>query len=79
MKVSIVKIGNSKGIRIPKPMWEQSGLGDKVELTVKKGSITISKLKHDEQILIGPTFAASLPALRKTWDDPREDEAWQDL
>lgn len=79
MKASIIKIGNSKGVRIPKPILEESGLGDTVELTVKKGSITLSKTKSHKKAMINDSYFASLPALRKTWDDPREDEAWKDL
>jgi antitoxin MazE len=41
MRASIVRIGNSRGIRIPKVVLEQTHLKDKVELEV-----------HDQQILI---------------------------
>lgn len=34
MKTQIIKIGNSKGIRIPKPLLEQSNLYGEVELEV---------------------------------------------
>jgi antitoxin MazE len=34
MKTQIIKIGNSKGIRIPKPLLEQSNLDGEVELEV---------------------------------------------
>ena len=39
MKTRIVRIGNSRGIRIPKPLIEQAGLGDEVEISVKDGSL----------------------------------------
>ena len=32
MKARIVRIGNSKGIRIPKPLIEQTGLSDEVTI-----------------------------------------------
>jgi antitoxin MazE len=32
MKTRIVKIGNSRGIRIPKPLIEETGLGEDVEI-----------------------------------------------
>ena len=41
MKARIVRIGNSQGIRIPKPLLEQSGLGDEVELEVLPDQIVI--------------------------------------
>lgn len=34
MKTQIIKIGNSKGIRIPKPLLEQSNLDGEVTLEV---------------------------------------------
>jgi antitoxin MazE len=41
MKTRIIKIGNSQGIRIPKPLLDQSGLGSEVELTVRPGRLVI--------------------------------------
>ena len=35
MKTRIVRIGNSQGIRIPKPLLEQTGLHDEVEVSVQ--------------------------------------------
>jgi antitoxin MazE len=42
MRTRIVKIGNSRGIRLPKPLLEQAGLGDEVELTAEAGQIVIA-------------------------------------
>ena len=42
MKARIVRIGNSRGIRIPKPLIEQSGLGTDVELVVQGNTLVIS-------------------------------------
>lgn len=41
MKTRIVRIGNSRGLRIPEPLIEQSGLGDEVDLEVDGGRIII--------------------------------------
>jgi len=41
MKARIIKIGNSQGIRIPKVLLEQSGLGEEVELEVQDSQIII--------------------------------------
>jgi antitoxin MazE len=41
MKARLVRIGNSRGIRLPKPVIEQAGLSEEVELRVRQGSITI--------------------------------------
>ena len=41
MKARIIKIGNSRGVRIPKPLLEQARLGEDVELEVKQDQIVI--------------------------------------
>ncbi len=41
MELSIIKIGNSKGIRLPKSILEKYNIKDKVELTLKSGSIVL--------------------------------------
>jgi antitoxin MazE len=41
MKAWLVRIGNSRGVRLPKPVIEQAGLSEDVELRVRQGSITI--------------------------------------
>ncbi len=42
MKSKLVRIGNSRGVRLPKPLIEQAGLVDEVELRVREGAIIIS-------------------------------------
>jgi antitoxin MazE len=41
MTVNLIRIGNSKGIRIPKPIIEQCGFGETVRLSVQKGRLII--------------------------------------
>ena len=41
MRASIIKIGNSQGVRIPKPLLDQTGIIDDVELEVEKTQIII--------------------------------------
>lgn len=41
MKTRIIRIGNSKGVRIPKTMIEQAKLQDEVEIAVKDDSLII--------------------------------------
>jgi len=45
MKARIVKIGNSRGIRIPKPLMEQTGLGEEVEILVDDNRLVIAPLE----------------------------------
>jgi antitoxin MazE len=42
IKARIVAIGNSQGIRIPKPLLEQAGLTGEVELHAEDGRIVIA-------------------------------------
>ena len=49
MKTKLIRIGNSKGIRIPKPIIEQSDLTDEVELVVKGNQIILSSVNHPRQ------------------------------
>ena len=49
MKTTLIAIGNSRGIRIPKPIIEQCGFGDEVELDVRSGEIVLRPLSHPRQ------------------------------
>jgi antitoxin MazE len=41
MKTRIVRIGNSRGVRIPKPLIEQAKLGEEVELRVVESGLLV--------------------------------------
>lgn len=41
VKTRIIRIGNSQGIRIPKPLLEQSGIQSEVELEIEDNKIII--------------------------------------
>lgn len=43
MKARIVRIGNSRGIRLPKTLLQEAQLEDEVELQAEPGRIQISK------------------------------------
>ena len=83
MRVHVVKIGNSQGIRIPKPILEQTGIKEDVELEVEKNQIIIRPISNprvgwdlafktmaekDDDVLINGTENISHP-----WDE----EEWQ--
>jgi antitoxin MazE len=42
MKVELIRVGNSRGIRIPKPLIEQCGFKDTVELRVDHDRLVIA-------------------------------------
>jgi len=41
VRASLVRIGNSRGIRIPKSLIDECHLGDVVELSVVEGSLVV--------------------------------------
>jgi antitoxin MazE len=49
MKANIIRIGNSKGIRIPKILLDQSHLGNEVELEVEDEKIVIRPASRPRQ------------------------------
>jgi antitoxin MazE len=46
MKARLVRIGNSQGVRIPKPLLEQTGLQDEVEIEVEGNRLVIFAHSH---------------------------------
>ncbi len=68
MKTKIVRIGNSRGVRIPKPLLEQAGLEGEVLLRVVESSIIIEGATPRA----GWGLAAEL--LRERGEDPLLDE-----
>jgi len=49
MKTELVRIGNSRGIRIPKPIIEQCRLGDTVEMRIEDDRLVISSQRKPRQ------------------------------
>ncbi len=43
MKTHLVRIGNSRGVRLPKTIIAQAGLTDEVELGVRDGAVIIAR------------------------------------
>jgi antitoxin MazE len=41
MKARIIPIGNSRGVRIPKPLLEEAGLSDEVEIIARGNALVI--------------------------------------
>ena len=46
MRARVIKIGNSQGLRIPKPILDQTGILDDVEIEVEKNQIIIRPVKN---------------------------------
>jgi antitoxin MazE len=49
MKTELVRIGNSRGIRIPKPLIEQCGLGETVDLRIENKCLVVSPERKARQ------------------------------
>ncbi|MEY2833713.1 MAG: hypothetical protein RLZZ574_2972 [Cyanobacteriota bacterium] len=80
MKIDIIKIGNSQGIRIPKTIMEQCGFSESVEIEIKDGNLVLKPA----QIRVG--WAESFKLMAANGDDelliddtlPTEyDEEWE--
>jgi antitoxin MazE len=46
VRAKLVKIGNSRGIRLAKPLLEVAGLADEVEIEAAPGVLTIRPSAH---------------------------------
>jgi len=64
MKTSIIRIGNSQGIRIPKWLLEAAGLQTEVNLTAKRGVLTIRTARSPRA-----GWAAAFQAVAQRGDD----------
>jgi len=42
MKTKVIKIGNSRGVRLPKPFLAQCGIEDEIEINIENKKIIIN-------------------------------------
>ena len=47
MKIPLIKIGNSQGVRLPSSLIKQCGFKKEVEIEVKNKTLTLSNPKED--------------------------------
>jgi antitoxin MazE len=43
MKTRLIRIGNSRGVRLPKAIIAQAGLTEEVELDIRDGAVVIAR------------------------------------
>ena len=43
MQVELIRIGNSRGVRIPKTVIDRCGFGDSVDLRVEEGRVILAR------------------------------------
>jgi antitoxin MazE len=80
MKAAIIKIGNSHGIRIPKPIIDHCGFKDEVELEVREHELIIRREEQPRK-----DWAKSFQKMAEMHDDvlietpsPEwDDEEWE--
>jgi len=71
-KAEIVRIGNSKGVRIPKALREQVGLEGKVTLSVERGALVIRPAKKKPREGWAEQYDRALK------ENPTEEKLWPD-
>jgi antitoxin MazE len=69
MKTRIVGIGNSRGVRIPKPLLDQTGLQGEVEITAENGSLLIRPVRKPRD-----GWARAFQVMARRGDDALLDE-----
>ena len=75
MQSTIIQIGNSRGVRLPKDVLILSGINKNIEIKVKRGEIKIVPAKDDNGT---DDFAiVSEESFAKDWLRPEEEEAWK--
>lgn len=70
VKTRIVRIGNSRGIRIPKTLLDEAGLPDDVELHAEAGKLVVSAPRQPRS-----GWAAAAKRMAARGDDRIADEA----
>jgi len=80
VKAKIVRVGNSKGIRLPKPLIEQAGLAEDVELEAREGEIVISSATKSRRGWAEAAIALATRGEDRLLDEPSptifDDEEW---
>jgi len=64
METNIIKIGNSKGLRLSKSILEQYNINEKVEVILEKGRIILKPIEKPRK-----NWEASFKQMRKENDD----------
>jgi antitoxin MazE len=80
MKSELIPIGNSRGIRIPKALIEQSGLTRTIEITVRPDGLLISPARKPRHGW-AEAFAAAGPGqellIPETMENAWDSDEWQ--
>ena len=82
MRARVIKIGNSQGLRIPKPILEQTGIKDEVEIEVEKNQIILRPVKNvregwDAAFKIMGKKGDDEPIIQEDLSNAWDEEEWQ--
>ncbi len=64
MRARVIKIGNSQGLRIPKPILDQTGIKEAVEIEVENNQIIIRPVRK-----VREGWDAAFKVMRAKGDD----------
>ncbi|MBL0939112.1 MAG: AbrB/MazE/SpoVT family DNA-binding domain-containing protein [Gemmatimonadaceae bacterium] len=79
MRARLIQIGNSRGLRLAKPLLEEAGLADEVEIRAEAGALIITAVqspragwaeaaaKHGASKLIDPPSNTKFDEEEWTW------------
>ena len=74
MQVNVVKIGNSRGIRIPKKVLDECHVDDALELTVKNDEIVLTPIHRKPR----EGWAKAIEASKRAHGPEPLDHVWLD-
>jgi antitoxin MazE len=69
VRTRLVQIGNSRGVRLPKPLLQEAGLTDEVEIRAREGVIVIQRVGRPRE-----GWAEAARQMRERKDDRLIDE-----
>jgi antitoxin MazE len=69
VRTRLVQIGNSRGVRLPKPLLQEAGLTDQVEIRAREGVIVIQRVGRPRE-----GWAEAARQMRERKDDGLIDE-----
>ena len=64
MKTKLIRIGNSQGVRIPKPLIEESGLSGEIEMILRDNEIILRSAEQSRK-----NWDAAFDEMSKEGDD----------
>ncbi len=77
VRAKLVKIGNSRGVRLAKPLLEAAGLADEVEIEAAPGVLTIRPAAHPRAGWAEAAVAVASEGLVDAMTSTRfDDEEW---